>query len=94
MQMMQVCRYVHRFNRVKGIVTRKDLLGYKLDEAVQVLLTHASEACAVASSCGAVHVSITHLTSADVHRIEPLTCLRARRALVLTSRGLSDCAAL
>ncbi len=25
-----------RFNRVKGVVTRKDLLGYKLDEAVQV----------------------------------------------------------
>lgn len=51
MQMTQVWLYVHRFNRVKGIVTRKDLLGYKLDEAVQVLLANASE-----GMCSCIHM--------------------------------------
>ena len=40
---------VHRFNRVKGMVTRKDLLGYKLDEAVQVCCW----VCPAASTCAA-----------------------------------------
>ena len=93
-QTMQVWLYIHRFNRVKGIVTRKDLLGYKLDEAVQVLLTHASDgmrSCILmrCSACG--HNAARY---ADVHRPQLLTCWRVRRALVLTSRGLSDCAAL
>lgn len=31
-----------RYNRVKGMVTRKDLLGYKLDEAVQASLPQSN----------------------------------------------------
>ena len=94
MQMTPVWLYVHRFNRVKGIVTRKDLLGYKLDEAVQVLCAHASEGMrsCVQMCCCACEYTAPHTS---VHRTQPLlTCWRVRRALVLTSRGLSGCAAL
>jgi hypothetical protein len=68
MQMTQVWLYDHRFNRVKGIVTRKDLLGYKLDEAVQVLPAHALEGMrSCIHMCGACEHTASHANGIQPH---------------------------
>jgi hypothetical protein len=81
MQMTQVWLYVHRFNRVKGIVTRKDLLGYKLDEAVQVLPARALEGmCScVHMCCSACEHTILHAISRGTSQLSACVCAGHKR---------------